>query len=65
MYKGVIPLIGLQLLALVVVGLNPQMVNYLPNRVALTSETAPPPLNPRLQYCMEEYVIEQFAEGRR
>jgi len=29
--------------------------------VALTSETAPPPLNPRLQYCMEEYVIEQFA----
>ncbi len=63
MYKGVIPFIGLQLLALVVVGLNPQMVNYLPNRVALTSETAPPPLNPRLQYCMEEYVIEQFAEN--
>ena len=62
MYKGVIPFIGLQLVALVVVGLNPQLVNYLPNRVSLTSETAPPPLNPRLQYCVEEYVVEQFAE---
>jgi len=31
--------------------------------VSLTSETAPPPLNPRLQYCMEEYVVEQFAEN--
>ncbi|MHA1530294.1 MAG: TRAP transporter large permease [Alphaproteobacteria bacterium] len=63
MYKGVIPFIGLQLVALVIVGTNPQLVNYLPNRVSLTSETAPPPLNPRLQYCMEEYVVEQFAEN--
>ncbi|MHA1537679.1 MAG: TRAP transporter large permease, partial [Alphaproteobacteria bacterium] len=63
MYKGVIPFIGLQMLALVIVGTNPKLVNYLPNRVSLTSETAPPPLNPRLQYCMEEYVVEQFAEG--
>jgi hypothetical protein len=63
MYKGVIPFIGLQLLALFIVGTNPGLVNYLPNRVSLTSETAPPPLNPRLQYCMEEYVVEQFAEN--
>ncbi len=62
MYKGVIAFIGLQLLALVIVGVYPSLVNYLPNRVALTSETAPPPLNPRLQYCLEEYVNEQFAE---
>ncbi|MGR3717531.1 MAG: TRAP transporter large permease subunit [Thermohalobaculum sp.] len=63
MYKGVIPFIGLQLVALVIVGVNPKLVNYLPNRVSLTSETAPPPLNPRLQYCIEEYVVEQFAEN--
>jgi len=63
MYKGVIPFIGLQLAALAIVGSYPALVNYLPNRVSLTSETAPPPLNPRLQYCMEEYVVEQFAEN--
>ncbi|HSF95721.1 MAG TPA: hypothetical protein VLA52_11910, partial [Thermohalobaculum sp.] len=34
-----------------------------PTRVSLTSETAPPPLNPRLQYCMEEYVYEQVTEN--
>ena len=61
MYKGVIPFIALQLLALVIVGLVPSFVNYLPNRVSLTAETAPPPKNPRLQVCIEEYVGEQFA----
>lgn len=59
MYKGVVPFICLQLLALVVVANFPALVNYLPNRISLTSETAPPPLNPRLQYCIEKYV---FAE---
>jgi TRAP-type mannitol/chloroaromatic compound transport system permease large subunit len=59
MYKGVIPFIGLQLLALVVVANFPALVNYLPNRVALTSDTAPPPVNPQLQYCLGKYV---FAE---
>ena len=63
MYKGVVAFIGLQLVALAIVGNYPALVNYLPNRVSLTSETAPPPLNPRLQYCMEEYVVEQFAEN--
>ncbi|MDF1750378.1 MAG: TRAP transporter large permease subunit [Alphaproteobacteria bacterium] len=60
MYKGVVPFISLQLLALVIVGLNPSLVNYLPTRVSLTSETAPPPANPRLQTCIQEYVWEEF-----
>jgi len=60
MYKGVIPFIGLQLVALFIVAEFPALVNYLPNRVSLTSETAPPPLNPRLQLCMEEYVFTDF-----
>ena len=58
MYKGVIAFIGLQLTALVIVGLYPPLVNYLPNRVSLLSETAPPPRNPRLRYCVEEFVFE-------
>ncbi|MDC0738893.1 TRAP transporter large permease subunit [Cognatishimia sp. SS12] len=61
MYKGVIPFIGLQVLALAVVGLYPPLVNYLPNRVSLLSETAPPPRNPKLQYCLENYVADVFA----
>ncbi|MEM6945653.1 MAG: TRAP transporter large permease subunit, partial [Pseudomonadota bacterium] len=64
MYKGVIAFIGLQLLALVIVGYNPSLVNYLPTRASLTAETAPPPLNPKLQFCMENYVHEEFTENR-
>ncbi|MEM9956906.1 MAG: TRAP transporter large permease subunit [Pseudomonadota bacterium] len=60
MYKGVIAFISLQLFALMIVGFYPQLVNYLPNRVSLLSETAPPPQNPRLQYCLEDYAYEQF-----
>ncbi len=60
-YKGVIAFIGLQLVALVIVGSTPSLVNYLPNRVLLTSDTAPPPINPRLQYCMERYVFEEYS----
>ena len=59
-YKGVIPFIALQLVALVIVGFYPSLVNYLPNRVSLTSETAPPPRNPRLQYCVEEYLFPEY-----
>ena len=58
MYKGVIPFITLQLLALGVVGFYPSLVNYLPNRVSFLSETSPPPKNPKLQYCIEKYVGE-------
>ncbi|MFK7943695.1 MAG: TRAP transporter large permease subunit [Paracoccaceae bacterium] len=59
-YKGVIPFIALQLMALVIVGNTPGLVNYLPNRISYTGETAPPPVNPRLQYCMEEYVADEL-----
>ena len=61
MYKGVIAFISLQLLALVIVGLVPSLVNYLPNRISLTAATAPPPINPRLQYCMEQYIFNEYA----
>ena len=64
MYKGVVPFISLQLLALVIVGLYPSLVNFLPNRISLSGETAPPPRNPRLQRCIEERnfaVIEKNA----
>ncbi len=62
MYKGVVAFIGLQLVALVIVGLYPALVNYLPNRVLLLSETAPPPRNPQLQYCVEQYVNARYQE---
>ena len=62
MYKGVIAFIILQLVALGIVAANPAMVNYLPNRVSFTSETAPPPRNPKLQICLEDYVSEQFTK---
>ena len=63
MYKGVVAFICLQLLALGIVGLYPQLVNYLPNRSSLLSETAPPPKNPRLQYCMETLIYEDFQQN--
>ncbi|MDQ2090522.1 TRAP transporter large permease subunit [Marimonas arenosa] len=63
MYKGVVAFISLQLLALGIVGAYPPLVNYLPNRVSFLSETAPPPRNPKLQYCIEEYTGQQIAES--
>ncbi|MEO1294014.1 MAG: SLC13 family permease, partial [Pseudomonadota bacterium] len=63
-YKGVVVFIGLQLLALFIVGVYPALVNYLPERVKYTSDSAPPPLNPGIQYCMENYVTERLeTEG--
>ncbi len=61
-YRGVIAFILLQLVALGIVGFTPQLVNYLPARVSLTSETAPPPRNPRMQYCLEKFVSERYDE---
>ncbi|WP_424986661.1 TRAP transporter large permease subunit [Microbulbifer sp. S227A] len=58
-YKGVISFIALQLVALAIVGYYPQLVNYLPNRMSFLSETSPPPRNPKLQQCLEEYVLDQ------
>lgn len=63
-YKGVIAFICLQLLALGIVGANPWLVNWLPNRVSLLSEQAPPPRNPKLQFCLEGYVHDRLAEDR-
>ena len=60
MYKGVVPFIALQLIALVIVGLNPPLVNYLPTRISLLAETAPPPANPRLQACIQDYIAGRF-----
>jgi len=60
-YKGASAFIALQLLGLAIVGFFPSLVNYLPNRSHLLSETAPPPLNPKLQFCLEDYVVEQYS----
>ena len=62
MYKGVIPFILMQLLVLVIVAFTPRLVNYLPQRVLLSAATAPPPINPGLQYCVEQYVAGEFAD---
>ena len=61
-YKGAAAFISLQLIGLVITGFFPSMVNYMPNKTFLTSETAPPPINPRLQMCMERDVFQEYAE---
>ena len=64
-YKGVIAFICLQLLALAIVGYYPQMVNYLPNRMSLLSDSSPPPRNPKLQICLEEYVANKISQNEK
>ena len=65
-YRGAAPFIVLQLVALVIVAMTPPLVNYLPTRISLSAETAPPPINPRLQYCMEEYLFDYYdAQGEQ
>ena len=59
-YRGAAVFIVLQLIGLAIAGTWPSLVNYLPNRVYLSSETAPPPMNPKLQHCLEEYVFDQY-----
>ena len=54
-WKGVVPLIALQLVGLGIVGFYPTLVNYLPARTYLTSHVAPPPMNPKLQHCLQKY----------
>jgi cell division protein FtsB len=54
-WKGVVPFIILQLIGLGIVGFYPSLVNYLPARTYLTSHVAPPPMNPKLQHCLQEY----------
>ena len=61
-YRGVIAFIILQLIALVIVGSYPPLVNYLPNRAYLTSSNSPPPRNPRLQKCLEDNLFAIYDE---
>jgi len=64
-YKGAAAFIGLQLLGLVIASAFPSLVNYLPNKTHLTSETAPPPSNPKLQQCLENYVFADYDRKRK
>jgi tripartite ATP-independent transporter DctM subunit len=59
-YRGAIPFIGLQVVALVIVAVSPAIVNYLPTRISLSADTAPPPINPRMQLCIEEYLFDYY-----
>ena len=59
-YRGAAVFIVLQLIGLAIAGAFPSLVNYLPNRVYLSSETAPPPMNPKLQHCLEEGVFAYY-----
>ena len=64
MYKGVVPFIALQIVGLGIVGFNPSLVNYLPTKTFLSSETAPPPKNPRLQLCLEDYLFDFYDNNK-
>ena len=59
-YKGVVAFILLQLVGLGIAGYFPSLVNYLPNRIYLTSQNSPPPMNPKLQECLEDYVFAYY-----
>jgi len=63
-YKGAAAFIGLQLLGLAIAGAFPSLVNYLPNKTHLTSETAPPPSNPKLQECLELNLFTDYDNNR-
>ena len=64
-YKGAVAFIGLQLLGLTIAGFYPPLVNYLPNKTYLTSETAPPPSNPKLQQCLENSVFDDYDANEK
>ncbi|HEY5739265.1 MAG TPA: TRAP transporter large permease subunit, partial [Gammaproteobacteria bacterium] len=64
-YKGAAAFIVLQLLGLAIAGVFPNLVNYLPNKTHLISETAPPPNNPKLQECLEDYLFVQYDNQRQ
>ena len=63
-YKGAVAFICLQLGGLAIAGYFPPLVNYLPYSTYLTSENAPPPINPRIQQCMRESVFADYAANR-
>jgi len=61
-YRGAVPFILLQLSGLAIAGMYPTLVNYLPDRIYLTSDVAPPPINPRLQGCLETLVFDYYDQ---
>jgi len=63
-YKGAAAFIALQLLGLAIAGVFPSLVNYLPNKTQLVSDTAPPPNNPKLQLCLENYLFAEYDNRR-
>ncbi len=63
-YKGAVAFIMLQLAGLAIAGYFPSLVNYMPNRTHLTAETAPPPVNPKLQLCIEEHLFGYYDENQ-
>jgi len=64
-WKGVVPFIVLQLIGLGIVGFYPSLVNYLPARTYLTSNVAPPPMNPKLQHCLQEYKFDIYKNDEQ
>ncbi len=62
-YLGAIAFIVLQLVGLTIAGAYPALVNYLPKRIYLSSENAPPPMNPRLQLCLENMVFKDYLDN--
>lgn len=64
-YKGAAAFIVLQLAGLAIAGVFPGLVNYLPNKTHLISETAPPPSNPKLQECLESYLFTDYDLNRK
>jgi len=63
-YKGAVAFIALQLVGLAIAGYFPSLVNYMPNRTHLTAETAPPPVNPKLQLCMEQDLFQFYDDNQ-
>ena len=63
-YKGAVAFIGLQLIGLGIAGVYPNLVNYLPNITHLTSDTAPPPSNPKLQECLETSIFSDYDTNK-
>ena len=63
-YKGAVAFIALQLVGLAIAGAFPSLVNYLPNKTHLVSETAPPPSNPKLQECLEDYLFADYDANK-
>jgi hypothetical protein len=60
MYKGVVPFISLQIFFFIFDGYAEPVVNYLPTRLSLLGNSPPPPMNPKLQTCIEDYLFNEF-----